>query len=72
MSNNNVPRPVRLSDFVVIFAGLFHNLVSTFEAFTSELFELSIYHSNQRSKQDRLWEEFSQDLETLTEENDGA
>ena len=48
-----------------------YNLVQTVEAFASELYELSIYHANQKSATIKVWEEFSQDLETIQEETDG-
>ena len=73
MSNNNndIPRPVRLSDFLVILAGFIHNIAQTFEAMTGELMELSIYHSNQKTETIRAWEDMSSDLEKLGEETDG-
>ena len=73
MSNNNndIPRPVRLSDFLVILAGFIHNIAQTFEAMTGELMELSIYHSNQKTETIRAWEDMSADLEKLGEETDG-
>jgi len=71
-NDDRVPRPVRLSDLGVIFIGLIHNIMGSIEAFTSELYELSIYHSNQRTRTQQVWEEFSQDLETLKEDTDGA
>jgi hypothetical protein len=49
-----------------------YNLTQTVEAFASELYELSIYHANQKSATIKVWEEFSQDLETIQEETDGS
>jgi hypothetical protein len=69
--NNDIPRPVRPSDFLVILTGFVHNLAQTFEAMTSELMELSIYHSNQKTKTIRAWEDMTADLEKLGEETDG-
>lgn len=66
-----VPRPVRRSDFVVIFAGLVHNLASSFHTFTEEMLEISIYHANQKTKTMQAWENMAQDLEQLQEETDG-
>lgn len=66
--NDNVPRSVHLSDFLVVFAGLLHNLVRSFQAMTEELLELSIYHANRKSKISRVWEDFTHDLETLEED----
>ncbi len=66
-----IPRPVRRSDFGVIFAGLLHNLASTFHSFTEEILEISVYHANQKSKTMQAWENMAQDLETIQEETDG-
>jgi hypothetical protein len=71
VSNDKIPRPVRLSDFLVILTGFIHNLAQTVEAMTSELLELSVYHSNQKTKTIRAWEDMTADLETLGEETDG-
>lgn len=70
-NQDKLPRPVRPTDFLVILTGFMYNLVQTVEAFTSELYELSIYHANQKSATIKVWEEFSQDLETIQEETDG-
>ena len=66
-----IPRPVRRSDFTVIFAGLVHNLASSFHTFTEEILEISIYHANQKTKTMQAWEDMSQDLEKIQEETDG-
>ena len=73
MSNeeNFIPRPVRRSDFGVIFAGLVHNVASAFHSFTEEILEISVYHANQKSKTMQAWENMAQDLETIQEETDG-
>jgi len=68
---DKLPRPVRPTDFLVIFTGFMHNLTRTIETLVSELYELSIYHANQKSATIKVWEEFSQDLETIQEETDG-
>lgn len=68
MSNNKIPRPVHRSDFLVILAGFFHNLMQVFETLSAELFELSIYHSNRKTETSQAWEEMAQDLETLGED----
>jgi hypothetical protein len=68
---DKVPRPVRPTDFLVILTGFMYNLTQTVEAFASEIYELSIYHANQKSATNKVWEEFSQDLETIQEETDG-
>jgi hypothetical protein len=55
----------------VIFAGLVHNLASSFHTFTEEILEISIYHANQKTKTMKAWEDMSQDLEKIQEETDG-
>jgi hypothetical protein len=61
-------RPVRLLDFVVIFVGFINNIARVFETLTGELLELSIYHSNHKSKTNKAWEDMVTDLETLEED----
>ena len=63
-----IPRPVRRSDFGVIFAGLIHNIASSIQTFTEEMLEISIYHANQKTKTMQAWEDMAQDLETLEED----
>jgi hypothetical protein len=65
-------RPLRSSDFWVVFAGFFNNITQAVEVFSEELLELAIYNANRRSKVDSIWEQFSQDLETIQEDKDGA
>lgn len=67
-NNNNVPRSVNLADFLVVLAGLLHNLIRSFQAMTEELLELSIYHANRKNKINKVWEDFTYDLETLEED----
>ena len=69
---NEVPRSATFADFLVVGAGLLHNITRAFEAFTDELMELAIYNANRTTKIQRAWEEFSNDLETIQEDNDGA
>lgn len=61
-------RPVRLSDYLVIISGFFLNFTSVFEALADDLHQLAIYHSNQKTQEGKIWQNFSQDLETLKEE----
>jgi hypothetical protein len=71
-SKDRIRRPVRFSDFIVIFAGFIYNITQTVEAFASEVYELSIYHANQKTDELRVWEEFTNDLEKIQEDTDGA
>jgi hypothetical protein len=66
--DNNLNRPVRLSDYLVIVSGFFLNLTSVVEALADDLHQLAIYHSNQKTYETKVWQDFAQDLETLKEE----
>ena len=70
--DNEVPRPATFADFLVVGAGLLNNMVRAFEVFTDELMELAIYNANRTTKINKAWEQFSNDLETIQEDNDGA
>ena len=68
-NTDDVPRSVRLADFLVVLSGLFHNIVSSFHAFSEELMELAVYNANRETKVSRAWEQFTADLEKMEEEN---
>lgn len=66
--DNNLQRPVRSSDFLVIISGFFLNLIATIETLAEDLHQLSIYHSTQKNQEAKVWQEFTQNLETLKED----
>lgn len=66
--NDRIPRPVRWTDFLVMIIGFFYNLTQVVETFMSEVYELSIYHANHKTKVNKAWEDMAQDLETLEED----
>jgi hypothetical protein len=68
MDDNDLKRPVRPSDYLVIISGFFLNLMAVFETLADDLHQLAIYHSTQKSQEAKVWSEFTQDLETLKEE----
>jgi hypothetical protein len=70
--NIDVPRSANFADFLVVLAGLFNNSVRAFEVFTEEMLELAIYNANRNTKINKVWEQFSNDLEKIQEDNDGA
>ena len=72
MEDNSVRRPVRLADFLVIGAGFLHNLTSALDVLTEELMQLSIYNANRETELNNVWEQFSNDLETIQEDDNGA
>ena len=71
-NKDNVRRPVRLADFFVVGAGFLHNLASSFDVLTEELMELAIYNVNRETELNNVWNQFSTDLETITEDTDGT
>ena len=68
MDHNKIRRPIRPSDFVVILTETAYNLSQVATGFFESLYELSIYHSNQKTETNQAWEQMAQDLETLEEE----
>ena len=66
---DNIPRSVRLADILVVFAGLFHNIVSAFHAFAEELLDVATYNAVRNNQVSKAWEQFSQDLEKMEDPN---
>ena len=64
-----VPRSIRIADFLVVFAGLFHNLMSAFHAFSEEILEVATYNAIRQSQVSKAWENFAQDLEKMEDGN---
>jgi hypothetical protein len=69
---DEVPRPVRPTDALVIVAEFIYNICQVITNLAESLMELSIYHSNRETKVNKIWDEFAQDLETIQEDTDGA
>ena len=69
--DNNVRRPVRFADFLVVGAELAYNMMQVFTAATEDLLELSIYNANRETELNKVWEDFATDLETIQENTDG-
>ena len=70
--NEDVPRPVRPTDGLVIFMEFVLNLCQVVTGLIESIYELSVYHSNRETKLNRVWNEFTQDLESIQEDIDGA
>jgi hypothetical protein len=68
---DEVPRPVRPTDALVIFAEFIYNICQVITNLAESLMELSIYHSNRETKVNKIWDEFAQDLETIQEDTNG-
>ena len=64
-----VPRSIRLADCLVVIAGFFHNLVSAFHILAEELLDLATYNAVRKNQVSKAWEEFSQDLEKMEDNN---
>ena len=72
MDDDKVRRPIRLADFAVVAAGLAYNVAQAVEVAFSELLEIATYNAIRKSEEARVWSNISQDLETLSEDTDGA
>ena len=68
---DKVPRPVRLTDGLVIFTEFIFNICQVVTGLAESIMELSIYHSNRETKVNKIWDEFSQDLESIQEDTNG-
>ena len=63
--SDDVPRSVTPADFLVVAAGLIHNLVSAVHAFAEDLMELATYNAIRQNKVKAVWEQFTNDLEKM-------
>ena len=70
-NHNEVPRPVRPTDALVIVTEFIYNLCQVVTNLAESLMELSIYHSNRETKVNKIWDEFANDLETIQEDTNG-
>jgi hypothetical protein len=67
-NNNDVPRPVHFADFLVALSGFVHNIAGSVQTLTEEIMEIAIYNANRHAKINRVWEQFTNDLETIEED----
>ena len=63
--SDDVPRSVTPADFLVVGAGLLHNIASSIHAFTEDLMELATYNAIRQNKVNAVWEQFANDLEKM-------
>jgi len=63
--SDDVPRSVTPADFLVVGAGLLHNIASSIHAFTEDLMELAVYNATRKTKINAVWEQFTNDLEKM-------
>ena len=66
---NYVPRSIRLADIAVVFAGLFHNVMTALHAFSDDILELVTYNAIRKTEVSKAWEDFTQDLEKMEDGN---
>ena len=64
-----VPRSVTPADFLVVLSGFFVNITRAIEMLASELLDLAVYNANRTTKVSRVWEQFTQDLEKMEDNN---
>ena len=64
-----IPRSIRLADIVVVFAGLFHNIMSALHAFSEEILDVATYNAIRKNQVNQAWEQFTVDLETMEDPN---
>jgi len=69
--NDDVPRPVRPTDVLVLLTEFIFNIMRSITGLAESLYELSIYHSNRETRVNEVWNDFAQDLETIQENTDG-
>jgi len=64
-----VPRSITLSDFLVVVSGFAVNIIRAIEMLASEILDLAVYNANRKTKVSRVWEQFTQDLEKMEDNN---
>ncbi len=64
-----VPRSITLSDFLVVISGFAVNIIRAVEMLASEILDLAVYNANRKTKVSRVWEQFTQDLEKMEDNN---
>jgi hypothetical protein len=69
---NDVPRSVHLADLLVVLSGFLYNISNSITILTEELMELAVYHATRTSRINRVWKEFTNDLEKIQEDTDGS
>jgi hypothetical protein len=64
-----VPRSITLADFLVVVSGFAVNIIRAVEMLASEILDLAVYNANRKTKVSRVWEQFTQDLEKMEDNN---
>ena len=71
MARNRINRPVRPIDFLIVLLDFVHNLIETFLVLIKELIEIATYHTYRETEVNKAWEEFTNDLEKIQEDDNG-
>ena len=71
MAKNKVTRPVRPIDFLIVGLDFVHNVLETFLVLIRELIEIASYHTYRENEVSKAWEEFTNDLEKIQEDDNG-
>jgi hypothetical protein len=66
---NHIPRSINLGHILIVFAGLFHNIMSALHVFSEEILDLIIYNTIRDSQVSEAWEQFTADLEKMEDGN---
>ena len=70
--DHKVRRPVRFADFLVMLAEFNFKIMQSVTGLAESILELSVYNANRETELNKVWEDFSTDLETIQEDTDGA
>ena len=54
---------------MVVFAGFFHNIMTALHVFSDEILDLATYNAIRKTEVNQAWEQFSQDLEKMEDNN---
>jgi hypothetical protein len=66
---NYIPRSINLGHILIVFASLFHNIMSALHAFSEDILELTVYKTIRENQVSEAWEQFATDLEKMEDGN---
>jgi cell division septum initiation protein DivIVA len=52
-----------------VISGFAVNIIRAVEMLASEILDLAVYNANRKTKVSRVWEQFTQDLEKMEDNN---
>ena len=68
-NKDDVPRSITLADFLVVIVSFVTNIIRSFEALATDILDVAVYNANRKTKVSRAWEQFTQDLEKMEDNN---